>query len=398
MGQGSSGGRRRRICVVTGSRAEYGLLYWLLQELRGDPRAELKLAVTGGHLSAALGATYRQIEQDGFAIDAKVDLGLAGDSVELVAAALGASVAGFAPVLQQLRPDILVLLGDRYELLGAAQAAMLAQVPIAHIHGGERTEGQIDEAIRHSLTKMAHLHFVAAPEFRRRVIQLGEDPGRVFTVGATGLDNIQRLKLPERAQAEQALGRSLPRHTFLVTYQPVTLGKADAAAPVRALLQALQTFDGALVLLSRANADVGARAIDQMLEAHAAAHPAACHLLREPGQALYLGLMKHSALVVGNSSSGLLEAPALGVPTVNIGPRQRGRPRAPSVIDCGETAPEIEAAMRKALSEDFARIAARRETPYGTAGAATRIKDVLLSHPLDGILLKRFFDLRGEEP
>lgn len=385
----------RRICVMTATRAEYGLLYWLLCALRDDPAIELQLVVAGAHLSPAHGMTVTQIEADGFAIDARVDLHLGDDSPVGVARSLAAATAGFGAAFARLQPDLLVLLGDRYEALGAAQAAMLARLPIAHLHGGEATEGLIDEAIRHAITKMAHLHFVAAEAYRRRVIQLGEAPARVFRVGATGLDNIARLTLPTRAELEAELDFVLGDTCFLVTYHPLTLGTEDPALAFGRLLAALDAFPQARVILTGVNADPGAGGIQAAAEAWAHGQGGRVKLAASLGQRRYLAAMREAAAVIGNSSSGLLEAPAMGVPTVNVGARQRGRLGAPSVIDCADETAAIRAAIERALQPAFRALAARRETPYGTPGVAERIAAVLREHPLDGILFKHFHDLPG---
>lgn len=379
--------------MVTGTRAEYGLLYWLLRELREDPRTVLQIVATGAHLSPEFGLTYRLIEQDGFAIDEKVDMQLGDDSAAGVTKSLGYGTIGFAAALQRLKPDLLVLLGDRYEILAAAQAAMMARIPVAHIHGGESTEGLIDESIRHSVTKMSHLHFVSAPAYRKRVIQLGEDPARVFLVGAAGLDNIHRLALMDRTEVESALGRTLLKPLLLVTYHPVTLSAEGAKVPVRRLLQALDRIKGATLALTQTNADPDGHIVNEIFDGHAKSFPDRVTRISAPGQLLYLSLLKNCDVVIGNSSSGLLEAPSLGVPTVNIGKRQQGRLRAPSVIDCAESADAIETAIREALTEEFKSIAMRRETPYGKEGAAAKMKEILLSHSLEGLLMKKFHDL-----
>lgn len=384
---------QRRICVITGTRADYGLLYWLIHELHHDPRADLQLVATGMHLSPEFGETYRVIEGDGFPLAAKVEMLLSGDSPVAIAKSMGMATIGFADALDRLRPDIVVVLGDRFEILAAAQAAMVARIPLAHLHGGEATEGLIDEAIRHSLTKMAHLHFTAAEPYSRRVMQLGEQPDRVFTVGAPGLDNIRRLTLLDRAALADSLGIALGRPLFAVTYHPVTLSHQDPAEPMAEMLRALDAFPDASIILTKGNADTQGRIINRLIDDFVAARPDRALAATSLGQVRYLSLLQHADCVVGNSSSGILEAPSSGTPTVNIGDRQRGRLRAPSVIDCGEDAASVTAAIRQALAPEMQAVAARRESPFGTGEAATRIRDVLLSTPLDGILMKRFHDL-----
>jgi UDP-N-acetylglucosamine 2-epimerase (non-hydrolysing)/GDP/UDP-N,N'-diacetylbacillosamine 2-epimerase (hydrolysing) len=386
----------RKVCVVTGTRAEYGLLYWLMRDLADDKRAELQIVAAAMHLSPEFGSTYKVIERDGFVIDAKVEMLLSSDSGVGVAKSIGLGTIGFADAFERLRPDVVVVLGDRFEILAAAQAAMAARIPIAHIHGGEATEGLIDEAIRHAVTKMAHLHFVAAEPYRRRVIQMGEQPSHVFNVGATGIDNIVRLRLLDRSAIGELLGIPLESPTFLVTYHPVTLVE-DPEKGFAQLLKALDVFSSARIVMTKTNADAGGREINRMVEEYSAQHPDRVRAVTSLGQLRYLSVMRNADVVIGNSSSGLLEAPAMGLPTVNVGERQRGRLRSPSVIDCEEEPSAIVAAIQCALTSEFRAVAGRRETPFGRGGTAEAIRDVLVTYPLDGILMKKFNDLRRAE-
>jgi UDP-N-acetylglucosamine 2-epimerase (non-hydrolysing)/GDP/UDP-N,N'-diacetylbacillosamine 2-epimerase (hydrolysing) len=386
----------RRICVFTATRAEYGLLQPLLGELADAPDVELQLIASGTHLSPEFGLTYRQIERDGFRIDAKVEMLLASDTAVGVTTSLGLGTIGVAHALDRLRPHVLVVLGDRYETLSAAQAALIARVPVAHIHGGEVTEGAFDDAIRHAITKMAHLHFAAAEPFRRRIIQLGEDPALVHTVGAPGLDTIRTLPLLDRPAVEAELGVCLPTPSFLVTYHPATLSPTPPDKAVAALLDALDAFPHAGVVLTRPNADPHGRTISDAIDAYAAARRERVAVFTSLGQLRYLSTLKHVDVVVGNSSSGLIEAPALHTPTVNVGDRQRGRLFADSVVSCGETSDEIAEAIRTTLSPGFrARLPAVR-SPYGDGQAAPRIAEILRTADLDGIVGKRFHDLGRE--
>ena len=387
----------RKICVVTGSRAEYGLLYWLLREIAEDPDLHLQIVATGMHLAPQFGLTWRIIEDDGFAIDAKVDMLLAGDTPVAVAKSLGLGTMGMAEALARLAPDMVVVLGDRFEILAAAQAAMILAIPLAHLHGGEASEGVVDEAIRHSITKMAHLHFVAAEPYRRRVIQLGEQPHRVFDVGAPGLDNIERLELLDRRSLEEALGFALGEGFLLVTYHPVTLGGADPGKAAGELVAALDRFRDHKVLITGVNADAGNDRVTQVISQYADGDPDRVALFASLGQLRYLSAMKHAAAVVGNSSSGIIEAPAMGVPTVNLGDRQRGRIRAGSVIDCGEGRDDIATAIGKALSPEFSEMARTTDSPFGRGGVAQRVAAVLKEADIEGILMKSFHDL-GETP
>lgn len=383
----------RRICVVTGTRAEYGLLYWILRGIVEDPALELQLAVTGTHLAPAFGLTYRDIESDGFRIAAKVDMQLEDDTELAIAQAMGRAVSGFAEALHRLQPDLLLVLGDRYEILAAAQAAMLQRIPIAHVHGGESTEGLIDEAVRHAVTKMSHIHCVAAEPYARRVIQMGEQPDSVHVVGAAGFDQLAQAELLDRAALEQAIGFELGAQNFLVTLHPETLSGTSPEQQVQPLLQALESFPEARIIITGSNADPAGQRISALLRQHAERHPQYYCYRESLGQQRYLSLLPLVDVVIGNSSSGIIEAPALGRAVVNIGQRQRSRLRAPGIIDCAADADAIVAAIQQALSPEHRQLAVRRQTPYGTPGAAERIVRILRDTPLQGILQKRFYDL-----
>jgi len=385
----------RKICVVTGTRAEYGLLYWLLKEIKADKELQLQLVVTGMHLSPEFGLTYKTIEADGFMIDAKVEMLLSSDTPVGISKSIGLGVIGLAEAFSSLKPDVVLLLGDRFEILSAAQAAMIARIPIAHIHGGEATEGLIDEAIRHSVTKMSHIHFVASEVYRNRVVQLGEAPERVFNFEAPGLDNLARLKLMNRAELEKSIGFKLGELNFLVTYHPVTLRDCDPISTLGELFSALDAFSTAKVIITKPNADTNGRGIIQAIDKYAHDRPERVMAFTSLGQLRYLSAIKHVDLVIGNSSSGLVEVPALKKPTIDIGERQKGRLKARSVISCGETSKEIKAAMRKALSHDFQRKLNATVSLYGACNASVKIKNCLKKIRLDGILLKKFYDLNG---
>lgn len=390
---------RRKICIVTGSRAEYGLLRGTMQRLRDDARVTLQVVATGMHLSTELGLTYELIEKDGFTIDARVDMLLASDEPRAIAKSMGLGTIGFADAWECLRPDLIVVLGDRFEILSAVQAALVMRLPVAHIHGGEISAGAVDDAIRHSLTKMAHLHFVAADEYRSRVIQLGEDPSRVFHVGSPGLDAIANETPLARDEVERRVGIALGDRSLLVTYHPATLGDQDPLASVNALLEALHELledERVSVVMTKPNADAGGRRIAKRLEAWASEHDARRVVLHTNlGSALYLSTLRLVSAVVGNSSSGLIEAPAVGVPTVNVGPRQDGRLRAASVIDCAEDAQAIKQAIGRALSAEHREVTRTMTPPYGRGGDVSRsIAEILVTAPLEGITKKRFHDLR----
>ena len=385
--------RYRKICVVTGTRAEYGSLYLLLKEIQEDDNLLLQVAVTGMHLSPEFGLTYREIEKDGFSIDAKIEMLLSSDTPVGIAKSIGLGVIGFSDALHRLRPDILVLLGDRFEILAAAQAAMVARIPMAHIHGGETTEGAIDEGIRHAITKMSHLHFVAAEPYRQRVIQLGEHPSRVFNFGAIGLDNIIRLPLLNREQFEQSIDFSLGAMNFLVTYHPVTLSKDGPRRTIDNLLSALDCFPEAHIIFTKPNSDTDGRLIGLMIDEYAAARPDKVVVHTSLGQIRYLSAISHVDVIIGNSSSGLVEVPAFHKPTVNIGNRQSGRLRASSVIDSGEDSQEIINAIKKALSVEFQDSLKNIISPYCGSNTSSQIAKVLKTVSLDNILDKKFYDL-----
>lgn len=381
---------RLRIGVVTGTRAEYGLLFWILKRLQDDPMLGLQLVISGAHLSPAHGLTYRDIEADGFRIACKVDLALEDDSVVGVTKALGRAAIGFADALAELRPDVLVLLGDRYETLAAAQAALIARIPVAHIAGGDVTEGAYDDAIRHSITKMSHLHFVTHEAAARRVRQLGEDPARIFNVGNPGLDYLRHLTLLEGESLARELGFSFRRHNLLVTYHPETLDQESTASRIAVLLAALERLGKDVgIIFTFPNADTGNQAIRQQIETFVSRHDNSC-VFASLGQHRYLSVLNAVDAVVGNSSSGILEAPSLRTPTVNIGDRQKGRPQAASVINCGYSADDIVSAVHRAFELDCRAVT----NPYGDGHASEKIVAILkkIDDP-QKLIKKHFFDL-----
>jgi len=388
---------KRKICVVTGSRAEYGLLYWLLKEIMSDPDLELQLIVTGSHLSPEFGNTHLDIERDGFTINHRIAMLVSSDSSVAVSKSMALGVIGIAEVLDHHRPDLLVVLGDRFEILAAAQAALVARIPVAHIHGGEVTVGAFDDAIRHSITKMSHLHFAAAEDYRRRIIQLGEAPEFVFTTGAIGLDNLERLATVDEASLTRDLGLNLSsRPLLLCTFHPATLESEHETIFLRGILEAFDRLGEATIVFTKANADPGGRAINRMIDEWVAGHEDRSRSFVNLGQARYLSLMRIADVVVGNSSSGIVEAPVAGTPTVNVGSRQLGRLRAVSVINCGHSSQEIEAAIRLALTPEFRRNTVSSSSPFGQAGASAKIKRILKEVPLNGILKKAFHDVEFE--
>lgn len=383
---------RRKICVVTGTRADYGLLRWVMQGIKDDPQLQLQVVATAMHLSPEFGLTHQEIERDGFGIDRKVEMLLSSDSPAGIAKSIGLGLIGFADALQALRPDLLLVLGDRFEILAVAAAALVARLPIAHLHGGESTEGAFDEGIRHSITKMSHLHFVAAEEYRRRVIQLGEQPGSVHLVGGLGIDNILKLRLLDRAALEASLDFELGAKNLLVTFHPATLDDESAAGQMRELLAVLEQLTQTHLIFTLPNADTQSRALIRMVEEYVASHSNA-RAYASLGQLRYLSCVAQVDGVVGNSSSGLTEVPTLRKGTVNIGDRQRGRLRAASVIDCEPARQSIDAAIRKLYSPEFQAVLQSTRNPYGDGGASARVVAVLRECRLEGLTRKSFFDL-----
>jgi GDP/UDP-N,N'-diacetylbacillosamine 2-epimerase (hydrolysing) len=384
-------GANRKICVVTGTRADYGCLRWVMDGIRKTPGLELQLIATGMHLSPEFGLTYREIEQDGFVIDSKIEILLSSDTPTALAKSMGLGLIGFGETLQRLRPDLLLVLGDRFEIFSAAAAATVARIPIAHAHGGETTEGAFDEAMRHSITKMSHLHFVAAEEYRQRVIQLGEDPGRVFLVGGLGVDKIKKLNLLGREALETALGFKLGDKNLLITFHPATLENSPSGQQMQELLCALETTEDTHLIFTMPNADTGGRAVIAMIEKFVANRPNA-RAYSSLGDLRYLSCIRHVDGVVGNSSSGLTEVPSFGKGTVNIGDRQRGRLKAASVIDCKPDREAIGAALRQLYSPAFRGALAAVRNPYGDGGASEKIVRLLKDQPLEYILKKSFHD------
>jgi len=382
----------RKVCVVTGTRAEYGLLRWVMEGIKQTPGLELQIIATGMHLSPEFGLTYREIEKDGLFIDRKVEMLLSSDTPAGLAKSMGLGLIGFGEVLPQLQPDIMMVLGDRFELLSAVAAAMVARIPVAHISGGETTEGAFDEAIRHSLTKMSHLHFVAAEEYRKRVIQLGEHPERVFLVGGMGVDNIKKMTLLDREVLETALEFKLGPRNLLVTYHPVTLEDDTSASQMTELLAALEELQNTHLIFTMPNADTHGRVLFEMIEQFVNRHPNA-RSYTSLGQLKYLSCIRLVDGVVGNSSSGLAEVPSFAKGTINIGDRQRGRLKAESVIDCAPEQKSIAAAIQRLYSKDFKSVLETVKNPYGEGGASEEIVRILKDIKLESILKKSFNDL-----
>ncbi|MEZ9057318.1 UDP-N-acetylglucosamine 2-epimerase [Vibrio pelagius] len=383
--------KTQKVAVFTGTRAEYGLLFWLLKDIQSDPDLELQLLVSGMHLSPEFGETYQQIEKDGFKIDEKIEILLSSDSAVGTAKSMGLGVLGFSDALARLQPDVLVILGDRFEALAAAQTAMIMRIPIVHLHGGEITEGAYDDAIRHAITKLSYLHGTSTDEYRQRVIQLGEAPERVQNVGAIGLDHLKRADFMSVAELAESLNFSLTKPFFLVTYHPVTLGDEAPEASFQALLDALEAFPEHQVILTYPNADDGGRRIIPMLEAYAASQPERVLAIPSLGQVRYLSAVKHATAVIGNSSSGIIEVPAFDVPTVDIGARQKGRLAAKSVLHCEANQADIERAIQSAVARDYKEPTEAIANPYGQGNTSGKVIEMIKT--LDFNPCKTFHDL-----
>ncbi len=386
-------GNKRKICVATGTRAEYGQLSLLIKLLSEDDSIQRQLVVTGSHLSPEHGLTYREIEKDGFKIDRKVDIGLASDTPRGIASVMGSALVKFVDVFEELKPDIVVLLGDRYELFAIATAAFLVGLPIAHIAGGASTEGAMDEAFRHSISKMSHLHFACAEEERKRIIQLGEAPERVYNFGELTVDIMKHIKIMARDEFEESIGRKLNKKNIIVTFHPITLEIGQGEKQFRSLLEALDSLKDTLLIFTSPNADGDSRIIAEMIEEYVRRnHEKAIHFV-SMGQLRYLSAIKYVDAVVGNSSSGLAEAPTFKTGSINIGDRQKGRLKAASVIDCETSKEAICAAFDKLYSDDFQKILKTVRNPYGEGGASVKIKEVLKSCELKNISKKSFYDI-----
>jgi GDP/UDP-N,N'-diacetylbacillosamine 2-epimerase (hydrolysing) len=384
-----------KLCVVTGSRAEYGLLMPLLNEIKKDRALQLQLLVTGMHLAPEFGFTYKEIEKDGYTIDEKIDMLLAGDTDAASIKSCGLGMIGFADAFERLNPDWVILLGDRFEIFGAAFAAHQLKIPISHLHGGELTEGATDDAMRHAVTKMSYLHFTSTEVYRDRVIQLGEEPSRVFNVGAIGLDNIKNLKLLSKKQLEKAIGTNIRDLTALVTFHPATLEKNSAISQTKNLLSALDGFPDIHLLFTMPNADANGRAIMQLIKEYEGMNIGRAKSFSNLGQLNYLSALRHVNLVVGNSSSGIIEAPQFKIPTVNIGSRQSGRIKPDSVIDTGTDSKSIEAGIKKALSSSFISVIKKAISPYDGGNTAKRIIRVIKNTGKIASTRKSFYDLKS---
>lgn len=382
-----------KICVVSGTRAEYGLLYWTMKAIQDNSNLELSVCVTGMHLSPEFGLTYKQIESDGFQIDGKIEMLVSSDTSVGISKSIGLGLIGFADFFERTKPDWILVLGDRFEIFAAVTAAMIARIPVAHCHGGEATEGLIDEAIRHSITKMSHLHFTSTTEYRNRVIQLGEQPDSVFHVGALGIENINRLNLLNKEEFESSIDFKLSNLNFLVTFHPVTLDNASAEQQFVELVQALSVFKEAKIIITKPNADHDGRVIIKLIDEFVSKNPTNAISFITLGQIRYLSAIKHCQVVIGNSSSGLIEVPSFKKPTINIGDRQQGRIEAKSVISCKPEKKSIIEAINLALSEEFQNQLPNIKNPYGEGNSSVKILDTILSKSINNILKKKFYKI-----
>jgi GDP/UDP-N,N'-diacetylbacillosamine 2-epimerase (hydrolysing) len=384
---------KRKICVITGSRAEYGLLHWVMRYIKDDPDLTLQLVVTGTHLSPEFGMTYQEIEIDGFQIDRKLEILLSSDTSVGISKSMGLGMMAFADAFSELNPDVVLVLGDRFEIFAAATAALVARIPIAHLHGGEVTEGAIDEAFRHSITKMSQIHFVAADVYRNRVIQLGENPSNVFLVGGLGIDNVKKLKLLDRDELEASLGFAFDKKNLLITFHPATLDHVKAESQMRELLSALVELKNTRLIFTLPNSDSEGRSIIKLLEDFNAKHPKNTSIHSSLGYLRYLSCVAQVDGVVGNSSSGLIEVPSFNKGTINIGDRQKGRLVSASVINCEPEKRSICQALSRLYSAEFQNELSCAVNLYGSGGASQKVVDILKSLPLKNIVKKKFHDL-----
>lgn len=384
----------RKICVVTATRAEYGLLKCVLEDIVQDELLSLQLIVTGSHLSPEFGLTVEQIDADGFHIDKRVEILLSSDTPVGVSKSMGLAQISFAEAFDELKPDVVLVLGDRYELIPIVSAANIARIPVAHLNGGELTEGAIDELIRHALTKLSQLHFTAMDEYSQRVIQMGEQPESVFTVGEVGLDNILRMELLSREAFEDSIGVRLAKRTILFTYHPETTQTVvDVEHDFNEILKALSQLEECLVIFTKANADVGGRLINRMIDDYVADNSDKAIAFTSLGQLRYLSALKYVDVVMGNSSSGIVEAPSFKVATVNIGDRQKGRVQASNTVNAEVDTNAIKEALQHVLSTEFQDSLDHVVNPYGQGNSSQRLVSVLKTADLSKLKSKKFYDI-----
>lgn len=384
----------RKVCVITGTRAEYGILSSLMKLIQQDENLLLQIVATNMHLSPEFGLTYREIENDSFRIDKKVEMLLSSDTPNGTVKSMGLATIGFADALEDLKPDLVIILGDRYEMLAAAQAALIYKIPIAHLYGGEITEGAYDDSIRHAITKLSHLHFTSTEEYRHRVIQLGEDPERVFYVGALGIDNILNEPIMSLAKLEESLNFCLSSHYLLITFHPVTMEDNTAQIQCEALLKALESvMDKYKLLFTLPNSDTDGRVIISLINNFVSLHPNKSLAITSLGKERYYAALKHASAVIGNSSSGLVEAPSFHIPTLNIGNRQKGRTRGDSVVDCEASYESVSKSLHYALSSEMKCKVKNASNPYFKPGTLNAIFEVVAQYPLNTLVYKSFYNI-----
>ena len=383
----------RKICVITGSRAEYGLLSGLMKQIDESEDLKLQIIATNMHLSPEFGLTYKEIEKDGFVIDKRVEMLLSSDTSNATAKSVGLGMIGFADAYEDLRPDLIVVLGDRYEILAAVSTALFFKIPVAHLHGGEITEGAYDDAIRHAITKMSHLHFTSTEEYRKRVIQLGESPDRGFNVGAIGVENIKRGSFLSKEELENSLDFKLGDKSLLVTFHPVTLETCTAREQCDNLLEVLAKHPEYRILFTLPNSDTDGRVIIDCIKDFVAKNEDRAIAFKSLGKLRYLSALKYVSAAIGNSSSGILEVPSFGIPTLDIGDRQKGRLAAKSVVHCGTSTEEIEQGFRLIFSEAIQSASKLRSNPYEKEGTTDMIVSQLKTYPLEDLIQKSFYNL-----
>ena len=382
----------RKICVVTGSRAEYGILKRLMSAINDCLELKLQVIATNQHLSNLQGETYKEIENDGFTINYKVYMADddAPDNANSTAKAIGRGISGFADAFDALQPDLLLILGDRYEMLAVASTALIYKIPIAHLHGGEITEGAFDDAIRHAITKMSHLHFTSTEAYRKRVIQLGEQPERVFNVGALGVENVWKNDFMSKSEIEQSLNFQITDKCFLCTYHPVTLSNMSSETQVLNLLDALDEYQNYHIIFTYSNSDTNSQIIIKRIREYVDRNAGRCMFIPSLGQKRYFSALKYMTAVIGNSSSGIIEVPSFGIPTLDIGDRQKGRIAAESVIHCGYSVEEIRGGLSRLIAYDHKQI----DNPYYKEGTCSAILDIIKNYPLENIIQKHFYDIQ----
>ena len=386
----------RKICVVTGTRAEYGLLSRLMRMIKDSPMTQLQVIATNMHLSPKFGNTYQEIEKDGFTIDRRIPIIDENDKDDAVTTvkSMAKALAGFADAYNELRPDLVVVLGDRYEILAAATAALIERIPIAHIHGGEVTEGAFDDAIRHSITKMSQLHFASTEAYRKRIIQLGEQPDRVFYTGAVGVENVKRLPLMSKEEVEKEIDFKIDENTILVTYHPVTLGNRTAKDDIDDFIASLEERKDLRVIFTMPNSDTGSQFIVEAVNGFVGRNRGRAKAFKSLGVVRYLSVMKQVAAVVGNSSSGIVEVPSFGIPTLNIGDRQKGRIQAESTYNCLPDKESVLKGLDTILSKEFRELASKVHNPYEKANTAEEIFKVISTYPIEQLNQKHFYDIQ----